>query len=158
MGSKFQKGDAVQAQTPFPFEPIPAYTDGTVHIPAGYKWDVLVRWGDPLTPEAEGHWNSETGGSVEMSDKVFDENTDGMELFNIGGREIFCVNSEYTNREENLPPAPEGAPQSADDVLKLQNLQGVNIPRTPPPTRHKDGGSTARPPKTPLSTSQPPGR
>ncbi len=127
MGSSFLKGDAAQAQTRFPFEPIPAYTDGTVHVPAGYKWDVLVRWGDPLTPEAEGDWNSETGGSVEMSDKVFGENTDGMELFNIGGREILCVNSEYTNREENLPQAPEGVPQSADDVLKLQNLQGVNI-------------------------------
>ena len=45
-----------------------------------------------------------------MSDKVFGENTDGMELYNIDGREILVVNSEYTNRRVNLPHAENGVP------------------------------------------------
>ena len=62
-----------------------------------------------------------------MSDKVFGENTDGMELYNIDGREILVVNSEYTNRRVNLPHAENGVPTGLDDVRILQHLQGVNI-------------------------------
>jgi secreted PhoX family phosphatase len=61
-----------------------------------------------------------------MSDRVFGENTDGMELFNIDGREMIVVNSEYTNRPVNLPHAAEGVPTGLDDVRILQHLQGVN--------------------------------
>jgi secreted PhoX family phosphatase len=64
---------------------------------------------------------------VEMSDRVFGENTDGMELFNIDGREILVVNSEYTNREVNLPHAEDGVPTGLDDVRILQNFQGVSV-------------------------------
>ena len=127
MGTSALTPGAAQASERFPFKPIPIATDGTVHVPEGYRWDILVRWGDPLFSEAEGDWNSGTGGSVAMSDKVFGENTDGMELFNVGGREIICVNSEYTNRPTNLPHAEDGVPQGAEDVLKLQNLQGVSV-------------------------------
>jgi secreted PhoX family phosphatase len=62
-----------------------------------------------------------------MSDRVFGENTDGMELFNIDGREILVVNSEYTNREVNLPHAADGVPTGLDDVRILQNFQGVTV-------------------------------
>jgi secreted PhoX family phosphatase len=127
MGSTMLTPGAAEASERFPFTPVPPATDATVHVPEGYKWDILVRWGDPLFSDAAGDWNSETGGSAAMANRVFGENTDGMELFNIGGREIIAINSEYTNRTENLPQAPEGVPQSADDVLKLQRLQGVNI-------------------------------
>ena len=110
----------------FAFNPIPIQTDGTVHVPEGYTWDVLVRWGDPLFSEAEGDWSSETGGSVEMATKVFGENTDGMELFAYGEHELLVVNSEYVNTRVNLPET-EGEVTSADDVLKLQSLQGVSV-------------------------------
>ena len=110
----------------FAFNPIPIQTDGTVHVPEGYTWDVLVRWGDPLFSDAEGDWSSETGGSVEKANRVFGENTDGMELFAFGEHELLVVNSEYVNTRVNLP-ATEGEVTSADDVLKLQSLQGVSV-------------------------------
>ena len=110
----------------FAFNPIPIQTDGTVHVPEGYTWDVLVRWGDPLFSDAEGDWSSETGGSVEKANRVFGENTDGMELFAYGEHELLVVNSEYVNARINLP-ATEGEVTSADDVLKLQSLQGVSV-------------------------------
>ncbi|MFO7806725.1 MAG: PhoX family phosphatase [Paracoccaceae bacterium] len=129
MGTAFLKGTTAHAQqaSRFAFTPIPTATDGTVHVPEGYSWQTVVRWGDPLFSEAEGDFDQENGGSVEMSDKVFGENTDGMEMFLIGDRQVIAVNSEYTNRPSNLPQAEEGVPRDADDVLKLQNLQGVTV-------------------------------
>ncbi|RFU14419.1 PhoX family phosphatase [Rhodobacteraceae bacterium W635] len=129
MGTAMLKGSAALAQqdTRFPFTPIPTATDGTVHVPEGYSWQRVVSWGDPLFSDAVGDFNSETGGSVEMSDRVFGENTDGMWLFTVDNHQIIAVNHEYTNRATNLPEAENGTPRNADDVLKLQNLQGVSV-------------------------------
>jgi len=116
-----------QQTSRFAFAPVPASTDGTVHVPSGYRWQTLVRWGDPLFPDAKDDFNHETGGSAAMADRVFGENTDGMELFLIDGMQILAVNHEYSNRAINLPEASEGAPRSVEDVRKLQSLQGVSI-------------------------------
>ncbi|WP_186392562.1 MULTISPECIES: PhoX family phosphatase [unclassified Pannonibacter] len=110
----------------FQFKPVPIATDHTVHVPEGYTWKPLAKWGEPLfsgVPDL----NPEKAVSVEHSDKVFGENTDGMELFVIGGHQVIAVNHEYVNPEINLPHAPEGVPQSADDVKILQHMQGVTV-------------------------------
>ena len=117
---------AARAASRFAFTPIPAQTDGTVHVPEGYVWQVLVRWGDPLFSDAPA-FDSATGGASESADRVFGENTDGMELFVIGDRQVIAVNHEYTNREVNLPQRADGTPGSLEDVRKLQKLQGVTI-------------------------------
>jgi secreted PhoX family phosphatase len=129
MGTSFLKGSTAMAQTAsrFPFTPIPAYTDGTVHVPEGYTWDVVVRWGDALFSDAEGAFDPATGVSVDHVERVFGENTDGMEVFNVGGRELLVVNSEYTNNDINLPHTADGTPASLDDVRILQHLQGVTV-------------------------------
>ncbi len=116
-----------QQASRFAFAPIPTATDGTVHVPEGYSWQALVRWGDALFSDAQGNFDHATGGSTAMSDRVFGENTDGMELFLIDGRHILAVNHEYANRATNLPQAPDGLPRDVEDVRKLQNLQGVSI-------------------------------
>ena len=129
MGTGFLNGSTALARqtSRFAFTPIPIATDSTLHVPEGYDWQILARWGDPLFSEAEGDFDHATGGSVEMSDKVFGENTDGMELFLIGNRQVIAVNHEYTNNRVNLADAPDGYAMSAEDVKKLQNLQGVSI-------------------------------
>lgn len=111
----------------FPFTPIAAQTDGTVHVPEGYTWNILTRWGDPLFSDVEGYDVTNGGGAVEGSDRVFGENTDGMETFVFNGKQLLAVNSEYVNPKLNLPAANEGEAKSADDVVKLQNLQGVTV-------------------------------
>ena len=108
----------------FAFTPVGIATDFDVHVPDGYSWKTLVRWGDPLFSDAKDAYSAENGVSVEMSDMVFGENTDGMELFDVDGREILTVNSEYVNPKINLPAASEGVPQTADEVALLKNLQG----------------------------------
>lgn len=130
MGTGLLSGTSAEAMAKgarFPFTPIDIQTDTTVHVPEGYTWDVLVRWGDPLFSDAAGYDVNAGGGPVEGSDRVFGENTDGMETFTLGGRTILAINSEYTNRGTNLPGEQEGMPANAGDVRKLQNLQGVTV-------------------------------
>ena len=120
---------SAQAQTAaarFAFTPIPIATDFTVHVPEGYTWAPLARWGDKLFSDAE-DFSPETGVTLASSDKVFGENTDGMELFVIGDRQVIAVNHEYANTDINLPAAQEGVSASADDVKLLQNIQGVTV-------------------------------
>ena len=137
MGTAFLRGGTALAQgaSRFPFEGIPIQTDGTIHVPEGYSWDILVRWGDPLFSDAPA-FDPETGIPTEGSDRVFGENTDGMELFSVDGREVLVVNSEYTNNDINLVGQPtenqeeqedDVMPASAEDVLRLQNFQGVTV-------------------------------
>ncbi|GAB4261866.1 MAG: PhoX family phosphatase [Pararhodobacter sp.] len=128
MGTGLLGGRAALASTTarFPFAPIDAQTDDAVHVPDGYEWRVLVRWGDPLFSDAAGYDVAE-GGTVEASDRMFGENTDGMELFSVRGHQLIAINHEYANRDINLPAAQEGTPANAGDVLKLQNLQGVTV-------------------------------
>jgi secreted PhoX family phosphatase len=128
MGTGLFSAETARAaqESRFAFEPIAAQTDTTIHVPAGYRWQRMVSWGDPLFPGVA-ELDHATGGTVEDADKVFGENTDGMELFVIGGRQVIAVNHEYTNNDINLPGATDGVPRDAQDVLKLQNLQGVAV-------------------------------
>ncbi len=129
MGPGLLSGTAAEAQAAgarFPFAPIPAHTDFTVHVPEGYTWQVLVRWGDPLFAGVE-PFDHDSGGSVAASDKVFGENTDGMESFVHRGHQLLAINHEYTNRSVNLPHSDAGVPRDGADVRKLQNLQGVAV-------------------------------
>lgn len=126
-GASFLQGKAALAQQTarFAFEQIAAQTDSTVHVPAGYGWKVLVRWGDALFSDAPA-FDPAKGVPAAGADRVFGENTDGMEIFNIGGKDVLVVNSEYTNNEINLGTA-DGLPTSAEQVQLLQNLQGVTV-------------------------------
>ena len=128
LGTAFLKGSTAMAQqtSRFAFEQLAPQTDGAVHVPQGYSWKTLVRWGDALFSDAP-EFDPVQGVPTEGSDRVFGENTDGMELFNVGGREILVINSEYTNNDINLPSEQDGLPTSAGDVLRLQNLQGVSV-------------------------------
>jgi secreted PhoX family phosphatase len=137
MGAGLLSSTSAQAQTAsrFPFTPIAAHTDFTVHVPEGYSWKVLARWGDPLVSAGSGYDISD-GGPVSGSDLIFGENTDGMETFSFNGHELIAINHEYTNRGTNLPAAQDGTPANAEDVRKLQNLQGVTVMEV----RESDGG------------------
>ena len=127
MGTALLKGTTALAQSSrFAFDQIPPQSDATVHVPDGYSWDILVRWGDPLFSDAP-EFDPAAGIPSQGSDRVFGENTDGMKMFSVDGREILVVNSEYANREVNLPHTEEGVPGDADDVITLQNYQGVTV-------------------------------
>jgi hypothetical protein len=127
MGAGLLSGTSVQAQAArrFGFTPIPIQTDGTVHVPEGYTWEIVARWGDPMFSDAD-DLSQDTGVSVGSSDRVFGENTDGMEAFVVGHRQVIAVNHEYVNTKVNLPQNG-GEVSSTDDVRTLQNMQGVTV-------------------------------
>ena len=110
----------------FAFEQLAPQTDGTVHVPDGYEWKVVVRWGDPLFSDAPA-FDAQTGHPAAGADRVFGENTDGMELFANRGIQLLVVNSEYPNPKINLPVGQLGSVISADDVALLQQIQGVSV-------------------------------
>ncbi len=129
MGAGLLNSTSAQAQAAvsrFAFTPIAMQTDFDVHVPEGYSWNVVAKWGDALFSDADGYDVTE-GGAVDKSDRIFGENTDGMELFSFQGRQIIAINHEYVNNKINLPAAQDGAPANAGDVLKLQQLQGVTV-------------------------------
>ncbi len=114
------------AASRFAFKGIGIATDFTVHVPAGYSWEPLVRYGDPLFSDAPEFGQTEAL-PVDGADRVFGENTDGMELFEIDGHEVIAVNHEYVNPKVNLPANEDGAVLTADDAQVLQKLQGVAV-------------------------------
>ncbi|WP_118138241.1 PhoX family phosphatase [Oceanicella sp. SM1341] len=126
-GSGILEGVARAQGSGFAFTPVGIATDHEVHVPQGYAWKPLVRWGDPLFSEAQGAWSAEAGVPVEMSDKVFGENTDGMETFEADGHVLLAINSEYVNPKINLPAEAKGMPRTAAEVRLLKNLQGVTV-------------------------------
>ncbi|WP_439155777.1 PhoX family protein [Yoonia sp.] len=127
MGAGLLSGTSAEAQTVsrFGFTPISAQTDSTVHVPEGYTWQAVAKWGEPLFSDAN-ELSQDTGIDLASSDRVFGENTDGMEMFVVGGRQVIAVNHEYVNTRVNLPHTG-GETTSADDALILQNMQGVTV-------------------------------
>lgn len=115
-----------QATTRFAFKPIAIATDANVIVPEGYSTHILAKWGQPLFADVE-PFNPDTGMTAKGQSRAFGENTDGMELFNIAGREVMVVNHEYVNIEVNLPKNPDNLPATAEDVLMLQHAQGVTV-------------------------------
>ncbi|MBD3738933.1 MAG: PhoX family phosphatase [Pseudomonas balearica] len=129
LGTGLLSGTSAQAQAAsrFAFKPIPIATDAAVHVPEGYSWKPVVSWGDALFSNAE-PFDMENGVSLASSDRVFGENTDGMELFVVGNRQIIAVNHEYANTKVNLPKTHvDGKAGSAEDAQLLRNLQGVTV-------------------------------
>ena len=129
MGTGLLSATSALAQasaTRFAFKPIPISTDFAVHVPEGYTAKVVARWGQPMFSDSEA-FNVDTGMTAAGQVRAFGENTDGMELFNIGGREVIAVNHEYANLDVNLPKNTDNMPATADDVVMLQNAQGVSV-------------------------------
>ena len=124
----FGSATSARAQgSTFAFQPIGIATDFDIHVPQGYQWKPLVRWGDALFSEAEGAYSPENGVQNDLADRVFGENTDGMETFVDGDKIILAINSEYANPDINLPAETLGVPQSAEQVQILKNIQGVTV-------------------------------
>lgn len=107
------------------FDPIPTSTEDTIKVPAGFEWQIVLRWGDPLWSDGEefNHQTRGTGASQELS---FGDNNDGMSLFQHNGKHLLVVNNEYTNRKI-IYAGSEGKPANADDIRKGKAAHGVSV-------------------------------
>lgn len=107
------------------FKAIPMSTADMVVVPEGYKYEVLVSWGDPIFPDAPVF---DPAGKTPASaqEQQFGDNNDGMSFFPIDeNRGVLAINNEYINPE--LMFAHEGKAMTAEDVKTAQAAHGVSI-------------------------------
>ncbi|MCY3996689.1 MAG: PhoX family phosphatase [Rhodobacter sp.] len=110
----------------FGFRQIPAGTEDTIRVPDGYRWETLISWGDPLWSDSP-NFDESTRGTAASQQRAFGDNNDGMAIFQAGGRTVFAVNNEYTNRGIIWGNRPEGKPANDDDILKGLLAHGVSV-------------------------------
>ncbi|USD68307.1 PhoX family phosphatase [Vibrio sp. SCSIO 43136] len=122
VGQAVAKGMAAKSEL-MGFDAIPMSTADTVEVPAGYKADVLISWGDPVLKSAPAFSQSNDSKAQE---RQFGDNNDGMTFFLIEkDRAVLAVNNEYTNNEYLY--THQGDNISADDVRKGQAAHGVSV-------------------------------
>ena len=88
----------------FDFKEIEAGVDHTHHVAEGYDAQVLLRWGDPLFPDAPAF--DPMNQSAEKQARQFGYNTDFVGYIPIEGSSdhgLLVVNHEYTNEELMFP-------------------------------------------------------
>ncbi|MEO1153216.1 MAG: PhoX family phosphatase [Pseudomonadota bacterium] len=109
----------------YKFDELTWGNDEDMHIADGYKADVLLRWGDPITADAAEFdpYNQ----SAEKQLKQFGYNNDyvGFAALNPEGtRGLLCVNHEYTNEEVMFPGIGrqdrEGFPNMTKELVDIE--------------------------------------
>ncbi len=104
----FDSWAAAPAGTTLRFQPIAGSRDDRVVLPAGYEYDLLIRWGDALFPDAVDLDTSTvargslfTAAAAAAQLRQFGANCDAIQYFGLPGagardRGVLCVNNEYT--------------------------------------------------------------
>ena len=106
------------------FEAVPANGLDTLTLPNGYRWDVLIAWGDGVLSGAT-PFNAQTRGSARSQSLAMGDNNDGMAFFNLSrDHAVIAVNNEYTNYEYLFP---SGRCASSEDTRKAQAAHGVTV-------------------------------
>ncbi|MEQ9641487.1 MAG: PhoX family phosphatase [Alphaproteobacteria bacterium] len=119
-------GQRAEATGPLDFEPVAANSLDTVTLPPGYRWHVVVAWGDPLWSGAP-EFDPATAGTGSSQELAFGDNNDGMALFTAAGRHLLAVNNEYTNRSIMYHARASQRPENADDVRKGKAAHGISL-------------------------------
>jgi secreted PhoX family phosphatase len=113
------------------FTPVPADFSDRVVVPPGYRADVLVAWGDPVSTGPAFRFDaSNTADEQELQCGM---HHDGMAWFPLPGRgglpsdsrALLCVNHEYVDDGLLFPDGQKT--WSAEKVRKAQNAHGVSV-------------------------------
>jgi secreted PhoX family phosphatase len=102
----WRAGAASPGTTPsFNFKEVAAGVDDKHYVAEGYDADVLIRWGDPVLPEAPPFDPARQ--SKDAQARQFGYNNDYVGYFPLPGvpseHGLLCVNHEYTNEELMFP-------------------------------------------------------
>jgi uncharacterized protein len=114
-------GTHAAAARRFLFDEIARGSDETHHVPAGYRADVLVRWGDPLFADAAPFDPHAQTAAAQA--RQFGYNCDyvgfvALDAADDGApRGLLCVNHEYTSTPLMFPDVVAGYPASMTAAL-----------------------------------------
>ncbi|MFH6600699.1 PhoX family phosphatase [Ectopseudomonas khazarica] len=116
-----------EANSTFGFANLAATRADTITLPAGYRFDPLISWGQPLHDDSAAYRGDGSHSAAEQLGQ-FGENNDGMSFFPWPGdsdRALMAINNEYCNYQYLLQHGKP--PQSLADVRKAQAAVGVTI-------------------------------
>jgi secreted PhoX family phosphatase len=106
------------------FAEVPSGIDETHHVASGYDADILIRWGDPVLPDAPVF--DPRNQSVAAQQKQFGYNNDYLGYVALGlDRALLCVNHEYTNPDVMFPGLVWQPPVKFRDMTK--NLVDIEM-------------------------------
>lgn len=111
-----------------PFDPIApvASTVDEFTVPAGYRWQALVRWGDPIFPDAPGF--DLANQTPEAQARQFGYNVDYIDIIaDAGGLTgVLVANHEYVNPAIMFPPSSDPAElRTRSEIFKA--AQGMSV-------------------------------
>ena len=114
--------------------PVPKTVDD-VTVPDGYRWDALVRWGDPLFDDAPAF--DVMNQSESAQEQQFGYNCDYLDLIPLGTRgtrAVLVANHEYTNEAIMFPPTSDPAQIAANKrtAIAAHGLSVVSVKRRSP--------------------------
>ncbi|MDN5865749.1 MAG: PhoX family phosphatase, partial [Gammaproteobacteria bacterium] len=121
----------------FDFPELDAGVDATHHVAAGYDADVLIRWGDPVLPDAPAF--EPMNQSADAQERQFGYNNDyiGFAPLPIGSHSsehaLLCVNHEYTCQELMFPNYAGDTAQTVEIEMAAHGASIVEV-------RRGDGG------------------
>ncbi|WP_207457629.1 PhoX family protein [Herbiconiux sp. SYSU D00978] len=124
------------ASAGLPFSPIApvANTVDDFTVPVGYRWDPIIRWGDPILPGApEFDVNAQT---VESQAGQFGYNNDFLAILedpkSKGTRGVLVANHEYVNPAIMFPPTTDAAElRRRSEIYKMAHgLSVVELERS----------------------------
>jgi secreted PhoX family phosphatase len=116
---------------PITFEPVPADFEDRLQVPRGYRAQVLVAWGDPISDGPAFRFDASNGADDQLVQCGMHH--DGMALFALPGRRglprddrgLLCVNHEYTDNGLLFPDGQQT--WTAEKVRKAQYAHGVAV-------------------------------
>jgi uncharacterized protein len=130
---------AAQGRPPFGLNPtlgfdaIPVVRSDTATLPVGYKAQVLIPWGQPITG-ADPAYDGVNGNSGEEQEQQIGSHHDGMHYFPMAddpnGHGILCVNHEYVDQRVlhvGGPTNNPNGPRPEDEVRKEIAAHGVSV-------------------------------
>jgi len=103
---------AAQAASNLPFTaitPVDAAVDQFT-VPTGYRWQPIIRWGDPLFSYADDF--DADNQTAKLASRQFGYNNDYLDIIPVNSRNkeaLLVANHEYTNENIMFPPAADAA-------------------------------------------------
>jgi secreted PhoX family phosphatase len=108
------------------FEAIAANSDDDITLPAGFRAQVVARWGDPLFSNIP-EFDDATRGSAATQIGAVGDNTDGMDIFEVNGKTLLVTNNEYTNLNVHFGNRASEKPETEDDIRKGMYAHGITV-------------------------------
>ncbi|MEO1015997.1 MAG: PhoX family phosphatase [Pseudomonadota bacterium] len=88
----------------FDFTEITRGVDGDHHVPEGYQADLLIRWGDPVFPDAPAFDPRAQTAAAQLRQFGYNNDFIGFHPLTADGRRgLLCVNHEYTSTRLMFP-------------------------------------------------------